>query len=193
MKKILNLCLILSLLLLLTGCGNKFEPTESTIFVTSKGVVQSAVMESFDQGYYKFDELTEEVEKAVKAYCLDVNEEAVSIDALTQSEDMVTLQMQYQTVDDYADFNDVLLFSGTLSEAIGAGYVPETLLDTDGQIVELDDEKDSDLKVIVTEESICIQTSGKIKYVSDNVTILEKKLARALEAGKTHPAFVLYK
>ena len=51
----------------------------------------------------------------------------------------------------------------------------------------------ADLKVIVTEESVCIQTSGKIKYVSDNVTVLDKKLAKAMEAGKTHPAFVLYK
>ena len=47
--------------------------------------------------------------------------------------------------------------------------------------------------VIVTEESVCIQTAGKIKYVSDNVSIVDKKLARALEAGKGHPAFVLYK
>ena len=193
MKKSLNFCLILSMLLLLAGCGNKFEPTESTIFVTSKGVVQSAVMESFDKEYYNFDELREDVEKEVKSYCLDVNEEVVTVTSLVKTEDLVTLQMQYQTVKDYADFNDVLLFSGTLAEAIEAGYQPGTLLDTEGQTAELDLEKNSELKVLITEESICIQTNGRIKYVSDNVTILNNKLAKALEAGKTHPAFVLYK
>ena len=193
MKKSLNFCLILSMLLLLTGCGNKFEPTESTIFITSKGVVQSAVIESFDKDYYKFDELKEDVEKEVKSYCLDVNEEVITVTSLTETEDIVTLQMQYQTVEDYAEFNDVILFSGTLTEAIAAGYQPGTLQDAAGQTVEIDLEKNGNLKVLITEESICIQTSGKIKYVSDNVTILNNKLARALEAGKKHPAFVLYK
>ena len=193
MKKSLNFCLILSMLLLLTGCGNKFEPTESTIFVTSKGVVQSAVMESFEKEYYNFDELAEDVKKAVKSYCLDVNEEVIAVTSLTENEDMVTLQMEYQTVEDYAEFNEVLLFSGTLEEAMNAGYQPGTLLDAEGQTADVDLEKNGNLKVLITEESVCIQTSGKIKYVSDNVTILNNKLAKALEAGATHPAFVLYK
>ena len=193
MKKSLNFCLILSMLLLLTGCGNKFEPTESTIFVTSKGVVQSAVMESFEKEYYNFDELAEDVKKAVKSYCLDVNEEVIAVTSLTENEDMVTLQMEYQTVEDYAEFNEVLLFSGTLEEAMNAGYQPGTLLDAEGQTADVDLEKNGNLKVLITEESVCIQTSGKIKYVSDNVTILNNKLAKALEAGETHPAFVLYK
>lgn len=193
MKKSLNFCLILSMLLLLTGCGNKFEPTESTIFVTSKGVVQSAVMESFEKEYYNFDELAEDVKKAVKSYCLDVNEEVIAVTSLTENEDMVTLQMEYQTVEDYAEFNEVLLFSGTLEEAMNAGYQPSTLLDAEGQTADVDLEKNGNLKVLITEESVCIQTSGKIKYVSDNVTILNNKLAKALEAGETHPAFVLYK
>ena len=63
----------------------------------------------------------------------------------------------------------------------------------EGITAEIDLEKQGDLKVLVTEESVCIQTSGRIKFVSDNVTVLDKKLAKAMEAGKTHPAFVLYK
>ena len=193
MKKIWNFCMILAAALLFVGCGNKFEPTESTIYITSKGEVKSAVMESFDKVYYDFEELSEDVQNEVKSYCLDVNEEVVAIEALTQGEDEVTLLMNYQTVEDYTAFNDVLLFTGTYEEAVNAGYVPEELYDTDGEFTEIGSEELDNLKVIVTEESVCIQTSGKIKYVSDNVSIVEKKLARALEAGKSHPAFVLYK
>lgn len=193
MKKILNLCMVLAAAFLLTGCGDKFEPTESTVFVTSKGNVQSAVMESFDKAYYNFEELSEDIEKEVKAYCLDLNKEAITVESLTQEGNIVTLLMNYETVEDYTAFNEVLLFVGTYADAIEAGYVPEELYDAEGQSVERNLEELGDLKVIVTEESICIQTSGKIQYTSDNVTVVDKKLARAVEAGKSHPAFVLYK
>ena len=193
MGKKLNFLLILSMALLVSGCSQKFEPTESTIFLTSKGLVQSAVIESFDKSYYDFDELYETVEKEVKSYCLDKNEEVVTINSLIEENNSVALLMDYQTAADYAEFNEILLFSGTFSEAAAVGYLPEELYDVEGNSVEVDLDKLGELKVVVTEESVCLQTSGKIKYVSDNVTILDKKLAKAMEAGKTHPAFVLYK
>lgn len=197
MKKSLHFCLILLTALLLTGCQDKFEPTESTIYITSKGAVRSALMESFDKEYYQLDELSEDVEKEVKAYCLDVNEEAVTVESLTMEGDEVRLFMNYQTVEDYAAFNKVLLFAGTVQEAIENGYELNDPLqadgDTAGNAVELDLEKDGDLKVIITEENLCVQTSGRIRYVSDNVTLVEKKLARTLEASENHPAFIIYK
>ena len=193
MGKKLNFLLILSMALLVSGCSQKFEPTESTIFITSKGLVQSAVIESFDKSYYDFDELYETVEKEVKSYCLDKNEEVVTINSLIEENNSVALLMDYQTAADYAEFNEILLFSGTFSEAAAVGYLPEELYDVEGNSVEVDLDKLGELKVVVTEESVCLQTSGKIKYVSDNVTILDKKLAKAMQAGKTHPAFVLYK
>lgn len=193
MRRSLRFLLLLPMTILMAGCGQKFEPTESTIFVTSKGIVQSAVMESFDESYYDFGELSEDAQKAVKAFCLDRNEESVSITSLTNTEDSVTLLMEYQTAEDYAAFNEVLLFSGTFSEAVEAGYLPDELHDPEGQLVELDMEKLGQCKTIVTEESICLQTSGKIRYMSENVMLLDKKLAKAVEAGKSHPAFVLYK
>lgn len=193
MGKKLDFLLILSMTFLLSGCSQKFEPTESTIFVTSKGLVQSAVIESFDKSYYDFDELYKTVENEVKAYCLDKNEEAVTISSLVEENDSVALLMDYQTVEDYVEFNETLLFSGTFSEAAAAGYLPEELYDMEGNSIEVDLEGLGALNVIVTEESVCLQTSSNIKYVSDNVTILDKKMAKAMEAGKTHPAFVLYK
>ena len=193
MRKSLNFWLITVLAFLMTGCGNKFEPTESMIHITSKGEVQSAVIESFDEPYYDFEELSDDVNDAVRMYCLDENEESVTVTSLTEANDTVSLIMNYQSVEDYADFNEVLLFAGTFAEAIEAGYQPDSLYDAEGASADLNEEQMKDLKVIVTEESICVQTNSKIRYVSDNVTVLDKKLAKAMEAGKNHPAFVLYK
>lgn len=193
MKKSLNFWFAFAFVLLLTGCGSKFEPTESTVFITSKGIVKSAVIESFDQSYYDFDELYKDVETTVKTYCLDKNEELVTMQSLTEENHEVSLLMEYQSVEDYAAFNDVLLFSGTFAEAVDAGYMPESLCDAEGVYVEFDLEKYGRLKTIVTEESISFQTNGKIQYTSDNVTVLDKKLAKVMEAGKNYPAFILYK
>lgn len=193
MKKSLGIGLILATAVFLTGCGNKFEPTESTIYITSDGTVKNAIMESFDKAYYDFDELSADIEKEVKTYCLDVNEDVITIESLAQEGDMASLFMDYASVEDYVVFNDVLLFCGTYADAVKEGYVPEELYDAEGQNIELDMEQLGDLKVVITEESVCVQTSGKIRYTSDNVTIVDHKLARAMEAGKTHPAFVLYK
>lgn len=193
MKKSWSFCFVLTAVLMLTGCDGKFEPTESTVFITSKGAVKSAVMESFEESYYDFDELSADVNEAVKDYCEGTSEDAVVMESLTPGEGSVTLFMNYGTVKDYADFNDALLFAGTFAEAKAAGYEPENLLDVEGQAAEMTEEEKEKLKVIVTEESICIQTSGRIRYVSDNVSVIDKKLAKAMEAGKTHPAFVIYK
>ena len=193
MKKSLNFWFIFAMALVMSGCGSKFEPTESTIFVTSKGKVQSAVMESFERAYYDFDELYKEIEKEVKAYCLDKNEELVIVNSLIEEDDTVSLLMEYQSAEDYAEFNDVLLFSGTFEEAVNAGYIPEALYTAEGEYAEIELEEHGKLKVIITEESVCVQTSGKISFISDNVVVLDKKLAKAMEAGKNHPAFILYK
>ena len=194
MKRILNFGLVFTIALLVTGCGTKFEPTESTIYVTSKGAVKSAIVESFDKAYYDFEELSEDVQKEVTSYCLDKNnEEAAVVESLTLGDAEVLLFMDFQTVEDYIAFNEVLLFAGTYAEAVASGYIPVELYDAEGLSVSKDSEELDKLKVIVTEESTFIQTHGKIKYVSDNVSIVDKKLARAFEAGKSHPAFVLYK
>ena len=193
MKKSLSLCLLLTGTMLLAGCSQKFEPTESTIFVNSKGVVKSAVMESFDEAYYNFDELKGDIEAAVQAYCGEQTADAVVMESLTEENDVVTFMMQYQTVQDYCESNDMILFVGTLSEAEAAGYIPEDFHDAEGQPVELSEEEKDTLNVLVTEENVCIQTSGKIRCVSESVEILDNKLARAMEAGAAHPAFVVYK
>ena len=167
MKNALNFCVVLMAVLFLTGCSGKFEPTESTIYVTSKGDVKSAMMESFDKAYYDFEELSEDVEKAVKSYCLDVNEEAVTIESLMKESDEVALVMHYQTVDDYRTFNEVLLFTGTYAEAVGEGYLPEELHDAEGEIADVDSEELDNLKE---------QYDKKLSSCSDSNKLLQEKL-----------------
>ena len=43
------------------------------------------------------------------------------IGSLTEENEEVTLMMEFQSVDDYTEFNEVLLFAGTFAEAVD-GY-----------------------------------------------------------------------
>lgn len=194
MKKIWKFSFVLALGAILTGCGDKFEPTESTIYVTSKGQVKTALMEDFEKDYYDFGELSKNISEEVRSYNLDTGAEVVTVETLDEANDVVTLLMNYQSVDDYQAFNDVLLFHGTYEEAVKAGYEPTELYDPDGMMyAELSADNFKHLNVLVTEENICVQTSGRIKFVSEHVTVLDKNLGKVVEAGKSNPAFILYK
>lgn len=194
MKKIWKFSFVFALGVLLCGCADKFEPTESTIYVTSKGQVKTVLMEEFEADYYDFDELSQTVADEVKEYNLSVGAEAVEVESLTKGTQDVTLSMNYESVEDYAAFNDVILFHGTYEEAVRAGYEPTELYDTDGMVyADVSSDNFAHLNVLVTEENVCVQTSGRIKFVSDHVNVLDKKLGKVVEAGKSNPAFILYK
>lgn len=194
MKKSLKILLAVGLAACVAGCEKKdeFKPTESTIYVKSNGKVQTAVMDTFEESYYDLEELQEEVEYSIEEYCEIYGKDAVKLKSLKMKEEDVQLYMNYASVDDYQQYNDVLLFQGTLEEAERTGYLQEmTFTDTDGNEVKLPD--DGDYLAVITEESLCIQTSGKIHYVSNNVSVQGKKKAKSYEASESHPACIIYK
>ncbi len=200
MKRLTSFLLIMMVALMAVGCGAKFEPEETAIYITSKGEVRSAVIESFEESYYDLEELRSDLEKSIDDYCLDQGESCITLETLEINEETgnAELWMEYETVEDYGAFNNVLLFHGTVAEAKEEGYFEDTyfedteLLDTDGDYAELSEE-DDEYQVIISDEAICIQTSGKILYVSDNVSIEGKKLAKAFETSAEHPAYVIYR
>ncbi|MGN0335073.1 MAG: hypothetical protein ACI4DV_05330 [Lachnospiraceae bacterium] len=195
MKKHLSLILILTVFFSVTGCSAQFKPEESAIYITDQGEVRTAVMESFDEYYYDFEELKSNVEDQVRDYCLEKGESCISIENLTEDTETgeIQLWMNYETVEDYTAFNNVCLFQGTVAQAMEQGYLKNvTLLNADGEYAVLQ-EADSTYHVVITEENVCIQTTGKILYVSDNVSILSRKQAKSFEAGTEHLAYVIYK
>lgn len=72
----MSLVLMLSLVLSLTGCGNKnkeiaFEPDLSAVYVCDDGTLLCATVEDFSESYYDIDELKSFVEEQVIAYNAD--------------------------------------------------------------------------------------------------------------------------
>ena len=119
---------LLSLLLcigLLTGCGTSFKADESTVFVLKNGRIVSTDVEDFDEKTYDKDGLTQYVKQEIRAYNDKNGKGSVALKKLVVGDKKATLTISYKTAEDYAKFNDIELYTGSIAEALAHGYTFE--------------------------------------------------------------------
>ena len=184
MRKISDILLLAAASLALAGCSMRFSAEEDAVYVNKDGEIIGAIVEPFDKDYYDGEELETLLDQEVAEYNGENGRNSIEVDSLDVSGGEVKVMMNYATWADYANFNDVEFFAGVLSDIQGRSYgVGVTFLDTSGNTAVSLDEMDGNLRVILLEEPIVVQTSGKIVYVSDNVSIEGDKLARVQGAS----------
>ncbi|MBO4213690.1 MAG: hypothetical protein J5876_01745 [Lachnospiraceae bacterium] len=197
MKKI-SITLIISLILvLLVGCGSGIKTDESAISVKKNGKITGVSIEAFDKSYYSEEELSDFVEKTIKEYQQENGDSSVKLESLKVEEGKATLYINYETPTDYAKFNGEELFVGTILDAMAAGYnldttyyeVSGTTLGTATSIDLIDD----DYKVVIVKEKIRVIVPGKIKFVSDNLTIIDKNTVTPTNKNATGYSIIIYK
>ena len=176
MKRWFSVICILMITVLTVGCGkNSFQPSVSSIYVHKDGRITEAIVESFIQDYYSFDEFQSMVEKEVAAY------DNVSIKSL---------ELKDSTV-----YSEVYCFQGTVDEALSAGL--SFAMDfKDEQYEEYSTsevtEKTSN-PVLVLKSECFVQTEQPIKYVSNNVEILGSHSAEVMPIDdEAEYAYIIY-
>jgi hypothetical protein len=172
MKKGISLLLVCMMISILTGCSKKLEVDNNTVYVQKKGDITGVTIEKFDKEYYNPEELEGYVDERVAEYLADHEEESVAVDSFDIKKEVVKLTMDYSDYKDYAAFNDIEMFSGTIAEALAEGY------DFKGEFVtvkegKLGDEvstdevtKTDDAKVVVIDEKVDVKIDGTIQFVS---------------------------
>lgn len=184
-KKVTVMLLAVCMMFVMTACsfgGKTF--TEDTIVIGKKGTVEGVIVEEFDKDYYNQDELNQMITDEISAY--NGGGEAVTLEKFEMTEDnKVYVSINYQTPADYKEFNEKELFVGTVLDAYNAGY---TFVDMAavGEGSGLGAEEileNGSLKLVIFEEPVCVRVSGKIAYVSENVTNIDKKEAKAQGEG----------
>lgn len=178
MKGIKVLLSIFLVITLMTGCSTKaFDADTSTVLVQKNGKVVSVTVEAFDKSYYNKDELKSLIDENVSKYNAD-HEKAVTVKKYETENNVAKLIINYNTATDYANFNNLTFFAGTVSEAIREGYEFDTefLNVEDGSATTTEAVKSlTDYKVIIFEEPIHVETSGKVSYMSSNLKQEGKK------------------
>ena len=190
MKRWFSVICILMITVLAVGCGkNSFQPSVSSIYVHKDGRITEAIVESFVQDYYSFDEFQSMVEKEVAAY------DNVSIKSLELKDSTVYLLLDFVDAETYSKYSEVYCFQGTVDEALSVG-LPFAMDFKDEQCEEYSTsevtEKTSN-PVLVLKSECFVQTEQPIKYVSNNVEILGSHSAEVMPIDdEAEYAYIIY-
>ena len=146
--------------------------------VAKNGSVVSTDVEDFDTAAYKQDDLQSYVDKSIDDYNKK-NDGSIKLKKLTVEKKKASLTMSYASTDEYTDFNGTKLFSGTIAEALAAGYDFKTdfaAID-DGKAKKCESSEfldENGYKVVIYEGRSNLHVKGKILYASvDNVKLVD--------------------
>lgn len=152
-----------------------FEAETSTVFILDEGRVVTTDIEAFDTEKYSMEELTAYLTDIIDTYNAKHGEESVIQKEYLVENNVATLILEYANTDVYEDFYGIELFSGTVSEALEAGYAFDVeFARVSNDKVEACDAGEittqPELKIAIIKANTRVQVDGKIKYISaDNV------------------------
>ena len=192
-----------------TACGTSFEADESTVYITKDGNVIGADIEDFNKDYYDEEELKAYITESIESYVESNGDGSLELEKFqtaSSEEDGVTAQLylNYATYIDYALFNDVTMFDGTVEQAQQEGYT------FDGQSFQKVEDgsqagsmevqellEDEEIRVVVIGEETLVRIDGEIQSVSDgNTEVTGKNTVRVhydVEDTEAQPAYIFYK
>lgn len=162
---------------ILSGCAGRTDADSSTVFIDKKGKVISVDVEDLDKDYYDGEELESYIKELIESYT-DKNGDTVSLSSFKVKDSVAKLKMEYDSYEEYAKFNGIEFFAGTVLGARAEGY------DFDVDFYDAGDgeEKkkaskedvldDDDNKVVIIRANLNVQVPGKILYVSEQDTRL---------------------
>ena len=176
-------CLMLTVCLLsgmLAGCGS-FDSDTTIISVGKKGTVTTIDVDTFDKDYYTEEDFKSFAQSAIDTYNMSHEVDAVTLSEFSVTDGMAKLKMEFKSVKDYSDFNDIPMFHGTVVDAVAAGYKFEGTFsavekgEMTGTATKTEILADANLKVVVIQANTDVKVAGKICYVSNqNVTLTAK-------------------
>jgi hypothetical protein len=182
MKKWIRAVCVLAAMLMLTGCGTSFDPSVTSLYIQKNGKITQAIVESFEQDYYSVDEFKSMIEKEVAAYNQKFGEERITISRLELVDKTLYLLLDYKDADTYEQYNEEYCFTGTVSEALGAG-LPFDLVFKDADYEEYtaaEATAQTGSHIVVLKEEGVVELERKVKYVSNNVEILDDHMVQVM-------------
>lgn len=166
---------------ILAGCGADYSVEEDTVFVLKNGKIISTDVEAFDETSYHTEGLKSFIKEAIGEYTSENGSDSVKLKEVTVENGKAVLTIEYASAEDYANFNEIAFFTGSVQETLAAGYMFEDeFAQIDGEnISECDKELFLDkegVKVVVIEGEKNVNVSGRILYAStDHTKLLDAK------------------
>lgn len=199
---------------ILTGCSGAgaeqvFAPTESSLYITSEGIVTSATVETYENDYYSAEELKAFAEEMLAEFNDSVGasgeEAAATVKECTMADGVAKLLIDFQDAETYMTFMEQYpddesaiqvsaLDVTTVSDGITKGYLVGenfTKIAGESKSVSADEVmKQSKLFVAAVEGASLIQTDGAIQYISDGVSVVGTNL---IQTPADQVSYVVFK
>lgn len=222
MKKVCSICLVILMISLISGCATKFPDTD-TVYIQKDGEISEASVESFDKKYYSQDELESYIKDEISDYKKSHDGGSVKMTSFKMDGKKAKLMMKYDGYQSYSDFNGKKLFTGTVVQAIAAGYkfnvnfvkvedgkvkgesvgtesATESLTEAStqaGKTVEPVDTnvitKNDDYKVVVINQDTNVEVKGTICYVSANGVTVKGDNTATVKELNDEVSYIVYK
>lgn len=201
-------CMMLMLCIfagMFAGCAEK-DGEESLISVEKNGKVQTLDVEEFDSSSYSEEDFRAFAENTVNAYNKTYEEDAVTFASFAAEEGVAKLKLEFKSVEDYSRFMDILLYQGTVAEALAEGFEFDTSFSAveKGELKERAEKSEileaaEKLHVVIIGANANVKVPGKIRYVSnEHVTVTAKDTISVY--NEEHPAlesdvytYIIYK
>ncbi len=199
MKKFRRLFLILltGTALAAGGCAGR-EPETTTLSVDEDGVLEQAIVENVEDEDFTQDELRTYIRQDLEEYQAENGGETVTLESCRLAGGIARITLQYASAGDYAAFNQVDCFLGSLQEARTAGYGFDTgFQDPAGNAVEQSAVLgQQEARVLILEEILDVRLPGEVLYTSSNASVTQEGKVRVQaseEADFTdEPVYIIY-
>lgn len=180
MKRLLAAVPVLALCMgLLTGCGSSYDAQESTVYVLKNGKIVSVDVSDFEGASYDEEGLEAYVDGIISEYTAEYGKGLVKLKDISVTDGKASLVMEYASAEDYTGFNGVELFTGSVAEALAAGYgfaaeFADVTGDTPVSAASSDFITGDGYKVVIIRANTNVSVKGTICYVStENVSLVD--------------------
>jgi hypothetical protein len=180
---------------MLSGCGASYAADESTVFIKKDGSVVTTDVEEFDADTYDEDGLKSYIDEAISTYNEQNGAETIKLKSLSVKDGKATLTITYASAGDYENFTGIPLFTGSVAEALAAGYsFDDTFAKVkDGAILACDDVSEfldeAGYKVVIIRGNARVQVKGTVAYVTAaNTTYVDAKTIAIAEGTSIFPS-----
>lgn len=189
-------CTGLMSVFLLIGCAKGTKATKSTLYIEKNGKVTGAIVEDWDDKLYDDKELEKQINEEIDSYTKSDKNASVKLKKFEIENKKAKVNLVYDSLSTYSDFNNVVAFNGTVKEAQKAGYeISGEFISTGNKPSITIKELDGSDKycVIILSERQKIETGFKILYASKNVKVSKGKKTAVIEDSDSENAYIIYK
>ena len=181
--------------LLVTGCSTldrivgkddwqQWSPQQTSLQISGGGSVTETIIDRLDEAYYDADELQDMIARSVNEYNGEHGENSITVPAYTAEDGRITLVLVYRTPDDYAAYNDVSYYQGTMLEVQMKGITfPDTFREITGSGLSYENVASEEAlshkeySMVATAADHVVQVPGKIRYLSGNAEPVNSHVA----------------